>query len=82
MDCVCRQRFIACEACGTLLIVEYKPTEAGIIAVCDVVDLTEPGDEFQSFAPVYPAHYFCKEHGRNSRDYSLQEIKENVRIRG
>jgi len=80
MDYVCSQRFIACETCGMMLVSEFKPIAPVINAVCDVVNLTEPGDKFETSAPVFPAHYFCEKHGRESREYSIQEIKNNVRF--
>lgn len=74
------QRFIKCEVCDKFLVVDYKPVVNTIVAVCDVVDITEMGDRWQSFAPITPAHFFCVEHGREEKQYKLQEIKENVWI--
>lgn len=74
------QRFIKCEVCDKFLVVDYKPVVDTLVAICDVVDVTEMGDEHASFAPITPAHYFCVEHGREEKQYKLQEIKNNVCI--
>jgi hypothetical protein len=78
MESRCTHAFVQCEKCKKFLVVEHRFVCSEIVAVCDVVEVTKMGDEFKSFAPIYPPHFYCGEHDIEEKIYTIQEIKNNV----